>query len=53
MKNNVSIVQNAWNNKQTLHIHGWVYGIGNGLIKDLGVNFTNNDELDNVYQLKF
>lgn len=48
-----SIVQNAWQNNQALHIHGWVYGIGNGLIKDLGVNFKSNDELDEVYQLKF
>src|SRR5690606_13465455 len=48
-----SIVQNAWKNGQTLHIHGWVYGIGNGLIKDLDVNFQNNEDLDKVYQLKF
>lgn len=48
-----SIVQHAWNNNQTLHLHGWVYGVGDGIIKDLGVNFTNNDDLDNVYQLNF
>lgn len=48
-----SIVQNAWKNGQTLHIHGWVYGIGDGLIKDLDVNFQNNEDLDKVYQLKF
>ena len=48
-----SIVQNAWNNKQDLRIHGWVYGIGDGLIKDINVNFKNNKELDEVYQLKF
>ena len=28
-----SIVQNAWANGQELHIHGWVYGIGSGLIQ--------------------
>lgn len=48
-----SIVQAAWDKNQTLHIHGWVYGIGNGIIKDLQVNFTNNQELDEVYRLKF
>jgi len=48
-----SIVQNAWENKHELNIHGWVYGIDSGLIKDLNVNFKNNDELDEVYQLKF
>lgn len=48
-----SIVQNAWNNNQTLHIHGWVYGVGSGIIKDLEINISSNEDLDNVYQLKF
>jgi len=33
-------------------IHGWVYGVGSGVIKDLGVNIESNDTLDAVYQLK-
>jgi carbonic anhydrase len=48
-----SIVQNAWEKKQELYIHGWVYDIGTGLVNDLGINFNNNDELDDVYQLSF
>ncbi len=48
-----NIVQNAWNNNQTLHIHGWVYGIGSGVVKDLGVNISNEKELDEVYQIIF
>lgn len=48
-----SIVQAAWKNNQELHIHGWVYNIRNGLVNDLNVNFTKNDELDDVYQLTF
>lgn len=48
-----SIVQNAWNNKQELHLHGVVYGVGSGVIKDLNVNISNNSELDEVYQLSF
>jgi carbonic anhydrase len=48
-----AIVQNAWNNGQALHLHGWVYGVGSGIIKDLEVNFSNNDMLDDVYKLKF
>ncbi|HSF53905.1 MAG TPA: carbonate dehydratase [Algoriphagus sp.] len=46
-----SIVQNAWRNKQELSIHGWVYGVGSGVIKDLGVNIESNETLDKVYQL--
>jgi len=46
-----SIVQNAWKSGQSLHLHGWVYGIGSGVVKDLEVNVTSNKELDDVYQL--
>lgn len=48
-----SIVQAAWRNKQDLHLHGWVYGVGSGIIKDLNVNVSNDSELDEVYQLDF
>ena len=48
-----SIVQSAWKNNQDLHLHGWVYGLDSGLIKDLQVNISNDSELDKVYQLNF
>ena len=48
-----SIVQGAWSSGQDLTIHGWVYGVDSGIIKDLGVNFRNDSELDEVYQLNF
>ncbi len=47
-----SIVQSAWQSDQELHIHGWVYGLESGLVKDLGVNFSCDTDLDDVYQLK-
>lgn len=46
-----SIVQNAWKNGQNLWIHGWVYAIHDGLVKDLNVNYGSNAELPEVYQL--
>ena len=48
-----SIVQNAWKNGQELSLHGWVYGLNDGYVTDLGVNFSCDKDLDNVYQLKF
>ena len=48
-----SIVQNAWNNEQALSVHGWVYGVGTGIIKDLDVNFDSDEDLDEVYKLSF
>jgi carbonic anhydrase len=46
-----SIVQNAWKHKQPLHIHGWVYDINDGIIKDLNVSFTCTKDLHSVYHL--
>ncbi len=48
-----SIVQNAWKNGQELSLHGWVYGLNDGYVTDLGVNFSCDKDLDQVYQLKF
>ncbi|GHA23548.1 carbonic anhydrase [Salinimicrobium marinum] len=48
-----SIVQNAWHNDQELYLHGWVYGVGSGIVKDLGVNVSSEKQLDEVYQLNF
>ena len=31
------IVQSAWAGGRTLRVHGWVYGLGSGLLRDLGV----------------
>lgn len=47
-----SIVQNAWKQKQPLHIHGWVYDTVDGIIKDLGVTFTCTKDLHSVYHLE-
>ena len=46
-----SIVQNAWAKGQELHIHGWVYGVGSGLVNDLDVSLNSNDDLETVFQL--
>jgi carbonic anhydrase len=48
-----SIVQNAWEKGQDLALHGWVYGLDTGIVNDLGVNFSSNEELSQVDRLKF
>lgn len=47
-----SIVQNAWERGQPLHIHGWVYDLQDGLIKDLDVTFKCTKDLHAVYHLE-
>jgi len=50
-----SIVQEAWSRGQELSIHGWVYGLDTGLVKDLDVTFSSHDDIRNssVYKLDF
>lgn len=40
-----SVVQNAWKRGQSLSIHGWVYGIKDGIIHDLEVTLETLDDL--------
>lgn len=46
-----SIIQNAWERKQEIHLHGWVYGINNGIIKDLDITLKDNHSLEAVDQV--
>ncbi len=42
---NTTIVQDAWARGQDVTVHGWIYGLNNGLAHDLGVNLSSLDEL--------
>lgn len=33
-----TVVRDAWQRRQDLTVHGWIYGIGDGLLRDLGVS---------------
>jgi len=47
-----SIVQNAWINGQELAVHGLIYGVENGILKDLQVTTKGVDEIESIYQLR-
>jgi carbonic anhydrase len=40
-----TIVQNAWESGQELATHAWIYGLRDGLIRDLGVSINSQEEL--------
>ena len=46
-----SIVQNRWANGKKLGVHGWVYSLETGLIKDLGVSAVSNDNISRVFKM--
>lgn len=47
-----SIIQNAWKNMQQPMVHGWVYELRTGLIKDLGVSMSSTADLPSIYQIE-
>jgi carbonic anhydrase len=38
-------VQDAWYRGQSLEIHGWIYGLKDGLVNDLGVRVNRVDQV--------
>jgi carbonic anhydrase len=45
-----TIAQDAWDRGQELSVHGWIYGIEDGLIRDLNISVSSTTESDTVYQ---
>ena len=46
-----TVVQDAWVRGQTLTVHGWIYGIQDGLIRDLGMSISAAEKLQEQYAL--
>lgn len=47
-----TIVQNAWAAGQNLSVHGLIYSIRDGLLRDLAVRITNPEQLENIYRTR-
>lgn len=45
-----TIVQNAWQRGQELVVHGWIYDLEDGLLRDLGVSIDNAEGLAAAYR---
>ncbi len=39
-----TVVQDAWRRGQAVAVHGWIYGLQDGLLRDLGVTMTGSDD---------
>ena len=47
-----SIVQKAWGSGQDLAVHGWIYSIEDGILKDLNVCVTGSEEISDTYRVR-
>jgi carbonic anhydrase len=45
-----SIARDAWERGQELHVHGWIYGIADGLARDLKATVSDFREVPSVYK---
>lgn len=45
-----SIVQNAWSRGQELSVHGWMYSLEDGLLRDMDVCFTCHMDVEPIYR---
>ena len=46
-----TIVQNAWRRGQPLAIHGWVYSLADGLLKDLDCTVDKAEQIADAYRI--
>ena len=46
---NTTVVRDAWARGQSLALHGWIYGLADGLLHDLGVTAAGEAELSDAY----
>ena len=45
-----TIVRDAWERGQEMSVHGWIYGLHDGLLRDLRVTINARDEASAVYR---
>ena len=45
-----TIAQDAWSRGQPLAVHGWIYGLRDGTLRDLGMTITTADDAAPAYE---
>lgn len=45
-----TIVRDAWDRGQTLTVHSWIYGLKDGLLRNLGMSVSSRDDIEPQYR---
>jgi len=48
-----NVMQDAWGRGQKVTVHGWIYSVSDGLVKDLGVSMSGAHEVVDVFRNAF
>lgn len=46
-----TVVQEAWSKKRSLTVHGWIYDLCTGKLKDLNCCISSVEQIDSIYRL--
>jgi len=46
-----TVVQDAWRESRPLVVHGWIYSVSDGLLRDLDICVERVDQIPSVYRL--
>ncbi|MBK6484430.1 MAG: carbonate dehydratase [Chitinophagales bacterium] len=47
---NTTIIQKAWKRGQQVDVHGWIYSIQDGQLRDLNVQLSNSKDIETFYE---
>ncbi len=45
-----TVMQEAWRRGQPIEVHGWIYGLQDGLVRDLGFNVSRAEHVTDAYR---
>jgi carbonic anhydrase len=45
-----NVIQDAWARGQSVNLHGWVYGLKDGLLQNLNISLRNEESMAALYQ---